>query len=445
MNKTAKESKLLLFWSVLVAIITVFTIGHVFAFGDGENFEFEWLTKPKNANVYRFTEGRVWVQEKENGPWTLYDQEWNVVKANFEANFVNNFDQGITCFAPKTKWGYYGFLNLSGDIISPPADYGMFAVHSEGLICKMGENGMVGFVNLAGEWIIPPKYDYSWADKTGHEAPPSFQDNGYCVVTIGKGTSKKKGIIDRKGQWVVPPEYDEVGRRTFQEGLVPVRKGEKWGYLNEKGEVVIDFLFDSVENFLNGSAVVGAGSLYGLIDKSGRYIVEPKYEAYVKNRSDTQKLIAVAQGGKMGFIDRKGNLVIDFKFEYRPTEERGLVKPIYSYNFEKDRAVVLIEEKSNFLGVIDEAGNVLYTVDGVRMLRSFSGDYLVVSTRDGLFLYDREGRKYNISRYLRLDRLISIGYCENNIFRVAYKVPFKQYFLSGLFKITVKEEISNGK
>ena len=51
----------------------------------------------------------------------------------------------------------------------------------------------------------------------------------------------KIGFVDLKGNWVIEPKFDKA--RGFEYQLAPVCVGKKWGYVNAKGEMVIDFIF----------------------------------------------------------------------------------------------------------------------------------------------------------------------------------------------------------
>ena len=48
--------------------------------------------------------------------------------------------------------------------------------------------------------------------------------------------------------------YDEV--RELKEGLAAVKKNSHWGFINEKGELVIPCIYDEVHDFSEGYAVV---------------------------------------------------------------------------------------------------------------------------------------------------------------------------------------------
>ena len=53
---------------------------------------------------------------------------------------------------------------------------------------------------------------------------------------------------------VITPKYEDAKR--FSEGLAAVKLGDKWGYINESGEVVIDFQYDYAHSFAEGKALV---------------------------------------------------------------------------------------------------------------------------------------------------------------------------------------------
>lgn len=53
---------------------------------------------------------------------------------------------------------------------------------------------------------------------------------------------------------IITPTYEDA--RRFSEGLAAVKRGNKWGYINESGEVEIDFQYDHAHSFSEGKALV---------------------------------------------------------------------------------------------------------------------------------------------------------------------------------------------
>ena len=63
-------------------------------------------------------------------------------------------------------------------------------------------------------------------------------------------------------------QYEQVD--GFYDGLAAVRHhNRKWGFVNEKGTLVIPAEFDEVYSFDEGVSRVVSNGLYGLIDKKG--------------------------------------------------------------------------------------------------------------------------------------------------------------------------------
>ena len=60
-------------------------------------------------------------------------------------------------------------------------------------------------------------------------------------------------------------EYAE----DFSEGLAPIRRDNKWGYIDRTDKEVIEPRFDMAHRFEDGAAVVKVKGLMGVIDKSG--------------------------------------------------------------------------------------------------------------------------------------------------------------------------------
>ncbi len=81
-----------------------------------------------------------------------------------------------------------------------------------------------------------------------------------------------------------------------EEQLVPYRKGERWGYSNARGEIMIApqydsaTLFDKNPRFSYSFSIVSTGGYKGVIDVEGEYIVRPDY----------QKVYALNRGGFIG-------------------------------------------------------------------------------------------------------------------------------------------------
>lgn len=152
-----------------------------------------------------------------------------------------------------------------------PLQYLNVNIGNSGVITVQDENRKWGLVDAASfEWLVEPKYD----------AMDRYEDEGLIWVGIGKGDlygrlrEGKYGYINLKGEVVIEPQFDMAGE--FSEGMADVQnwKNSKWGYINTKGEVVIDYQFDSTKDFKDGKAEVEKGGKIFFIDKTGKEITE---------------------------------------------------------------------------------------------------------------------------------------------------------------------------
>ena len=60
--------------------------------------------------------------------------------------------------------------------------------------------------------------------------------------------------------------------------LIPYRSGDKWGYCDEKKNILIKPQFDKAAFFVYGVAPIRVGKLWGIISADGNIIVPPKFD-----------------------------------------------------------------------------------------------------------------------------------------------------------------------
>ena len=59
-------------------------------------------------------------------------------------------------------------------------------------------------------------------------------------------------------------KYDEI--TDFHKGFACVRQGDKWGYINEKGEEVIPFIYEDTTYFHKDYVAVKKDGKWGFIN-----------------------------------------------------------------------------------------------------------------------------------------------------------------------------------
>ena len=82
-------------------------------------------------------------------------------------------------------------------------------------------------------------------------------------------------------------QYNELN--SFSEGLAPVKKNGKWGFINTKGDLVIPCEYDFAYSFSNGVALVELNNKYGYIDKYGNSTFSETGIALAKIKEERKK------------------------------------------------------------------------------------------------------------------------------------------------------------
>lgn len=128
------------------------------------------------------------------------------------------------------------------------------------------------------------------------------------------------GFIDENRKMVIEPKYDDV--HPFSEGLASVKFNNKYGFIDETGKEVIPLKYEYANSFSEGLAEVKLG-YYGFIDKTGKEVTPLKY--YVVH-SFSEGLAAVRDpvSRRYGFIDKTGNEVISLRYESAYLFSQGL-------------------------------------------------------------------------------------------------------------------------
>ncbi len=123
------------------------------------------------------------------------------------------------------------------------------------------------------------------------------------AVASGLAAVKRGGLwgFDVQGVYhlePIAPQFTAV--RDFAEGLAPVQvQSGKWGYIDQRGEMVIAPQFDAAFGHADGIAGVRIGEARGMIDRSGAFVIAPQFEDFWRHGGG---VMAVRTGGGWGVI-----------------------------------------------------------------------------------------------------------------------------------------------
>jgi hypothetical protein len=147
-------------------------------------------------------------------------------------------------------------------------------------------NDKCGYVNKEGKIIIPLQSNCA----TAIQGVDGFNEG---LARIDK--KGKKVFIDKKGKVIIEPIFQECG--YFSEGLASFKKKDKWGFISKNGKVFIDPVFEEVTPFHNGFSRVKKGGKFGLVNRDGRIVLPIKYDDIVEEGRGL--FIVTLESGKM--------------------------------------------------------------------------------------------------------------------------------------------------
>lgn len=151
------------------------------------------------------------------------------------------------------------------------------------------------------------------------------------VVAYSYGLSRVKrgeryGFIDKAGQVVVPIEYDYIA--DFSDSLVKVQQGKHYGFIDRTGKVIIPIQYDWVYSpFKDGLAEVKLNGERFYINKSNKRVgnVIPSMESEEVARYDNG-LIKVKRGEFYGLVGKNKKMILPVEYDYIGSFSEGLVE-----------------------------------------------------------------------------------------------------------------------
>jgi len=261
------------------------------------------------------------------------------IKPNYDR--VEDFNEGraiVTVWSEKMPMKF-GALDRAGNLVIKPQYDSLTAFHHGRAVGTkdkqyylIDQSGHVIFTNKLDNTFrnsLPSDSSAFDKDEKGPQGiltPYLFLGNGTPVFRAGENyiasdQSNKFGILDRDGHWKVSAQYDQIipmqwdmftgtfklpnreeYQNSFPSGALAVEKDKLWGLLDADGKTLIPPKFERILSYQNGHAAAMLGGKYGFCDEHGNMVIEPAYD-FVTAFDD---IIAVKSDSHWHFIDSKG-------------------------------------------------------------------------------------------------------------------------------------------
>lgn len=328
----------------------------------------------KYGEVYRLSCVPARYLAREDGyrkNWSLLDADGEVIYADYIGEF-GDFYEGITFAYAPNHWTYTwpptAFINEAGELITDFEFYSLMNFYVSDGLCRVqlndGSSSLV-MVDTEGNVAIGPGYD-------------NLGDCSEGMIAFYDADKAAYGYLNRKGEVVIEPRFTYV--YAFHDGRARVMtQDHKYGYIDATGAWAFETFFPEADDFSEGLACVEtADGRVGFIDPDGEFAIAPDY---IDAQSFQNGYAAAAigsgvieevfcgepeEGRLWGVIDREGNVLIPFEYDEMTlpiganlradefTAEAKLGDEVHVFRFEDGRAIEIAAlEKERGIDGID--------------------------------------------------------------------------------------------
>ncbi|MDP1842743.1 MAG: WG repeat-containing protein [Sediminibacterium sp.] len=226
---------------------------------------------------------------------------------------------------------------------------------------------------------------------------------------------------------------------AIAQNLRPFRNANhKWGYKDFSGKIVIPAKYEfAAHPFSSGVAIVENSGLkgFGVIDSAGNEIVAPQYTKIYDFVNGMAQVCAGGKdifgtGGKWGFIDTKGKVVIPIQYDningnfeddsyvFATINKKKIVidkngKPILFSTCDEVlgnfyRTKLVVAKKGSKYGIIDKTGKVIIPFEYENLYQPSEG--LIAAQKNGLFGFIDEKNNWIIQPQYKFGGFFKNGF-----------------------------------
>lgn len=235
-------------------------------------------------------------------------------------------------------------------------------------------NDLAGYINSKGEWVIKPQYLHVY----------EFGENG--IAWVMDSETELWGCINTKGEWVTHPQYSDVCTPS-KEGYARVKTPgtELWGYADGNGKQITDMCFDDGREFCGGFALVCQDGKGAYINNKGELVTDFVYDYSDSQKGFSEGYAYVKKYGeeKYGYINECGEMAISAQYSEADKFSCGLA---------------LVYEEDGGAKYINESGKTVLDLENIAFsfsnANTFSEEgYAVVNGHNGKFgIINTEGK-----------------------------------------------------
>ncbi len=278
--------------------------------------------------------------------------------------------------------GKFGLIDLEGKEITEPIYDEISAVtYKEGMLL-VRKDGKTGIININGVEVIKPEYDSITVDNY-YDVNTKYQRTGFIVCKVGD-EGYRYGYINYKGDKVLDTEYTEIERVTEIEDdkdvyLIAFKDGQAGLLRNSK--IILNHEYEDIIYYAyNDVFIVQRNAKQGVADRNGKIMIEPQYS----NINFGGIYVNATDENGVKILDLNGNEVNDGYISKMPT---------------KDGEHFIVYGEDGIYKIIDQNNNVVIDKNYTN-IEEINNNYFIVASDRNNGIIDLSGKslvdlKYN--------------------------------------------------
>lgn len=355
----------------------------------------------------------------------------NELVIGFRFDDVQDFHKGRSIVEEN---GYFGMIDITGNYVLLPEFDDIGSIEHNMFYAE--KNGSYNFYNPFGKQVFKIDFEEAYTFENGMAKVISNGSQKY-IDTLGNDIiAVKHGEIfhyhdslfvwsNRDSSILVDHNLNRISELSFVKiGTISnnralVTDDEKFGFIDEKGTLVIPLTYNKYPNyyqfsqFVNNHAIINKNGKFGLIDSLGNQIFPAIFEAIGNFGTFTP----VSKGKGWGYADEKTKLTIPYQFDY-------------AYPFVNGLAIV---QKEGLYGLID-LQNKFIIEPMYEAIQQLSKELFILKS-DNLFqLFISKENKIIDFTFLRYD------FIEDDVLQLEGPEEIAYYFITKGALVTLLKE-----
>lgn len=218
---------------------------------------------PVYNEIGAFDEDESVTPVKQGNEWYYIDKNgYKKLVGDHSYDYLGSFCNG---YAPASYKGKYGWIDREFEEYH--FEYDDVTPFKNGVAAaKKGKKWAL--INTKFKAITDFKYSNVKLDEN------DFCSSGGIIFAKQSG---KYIMLNTKGKRIGNLKFDDA-KPFVTEQYAAVKKGKKWGYVDDEGKLVIKYKYNDAKSFANGVAGVKEKSSWGLINQNGKEVVDSMFD-----------------------------------------------------------------------------------------------------------------------------------------------------------------------